>query len=148
MLNNRLKDTKFTIFLKIVSTAIFAWSGFFWAGVSILNFYWSGNPNNYGDKFLFGSIFLLISLIGCWLRFYILQLPLCITGTILYLIPAYDIITVTVNTDNNWSLKFMPVVGMTMISLVFAMLQIWNLISKKIEKQNEFNNRPSKSILD
>lgn len=153
MLNRRLTDTKSTKFLKILSTAIFAWSGFFWAGVTILNFYINMPESSHlAHNFLIGTILLFVSLLLCWFRFYILQLPICAVGTVFFLIASAEMIDTAryqgLEFTPSFELRYMPIIGLAAISLVLAMIQIWNLIAKKIEKSNEFNNSPSKSILD
>ena len=153
MLNRRLTDTKSTKFLKILSTAIFAWSGFFWAGVTILNFYINMPESSHlAQNFLIGTILLFVSLLLCWFRFYVLQLPICAVGTVFFLIASAEMIDTAryqgLEFTPSFELRYMPIIGLAAISLVLAMIQIWNLIAKKIEKNNEFNNSPSKSILD
>lgn len=153
MLNHRLTDTKSTKFLKLVSTAIFAWSGFFWAGVTILNFYINmPNSSHLAQNFLIGTVLLLASLILCWFRFYILQLPICAVGTVFFLIASAEMIDTArfsgLEFKPSFELRYLPIIGMSVISLILAMIQIWDLISKKIEDNNKFNNSPSKSILE
>lgn len=153
MLNRRLTDTKSTKFLKILSTAIFAWSGFFWAGVTILNFYINMPESSHlAQNFLIGAILIFVSLLLCWFRFYILQLPVCAVGTVFFLIASAEMIDTArfqgLEFTPSFELRYMPIIGLAAISLVLSMIQIWNLIAKKIEKNNEFNNSPSKSILD
>lgn len=153
MLNRRLTDTKSTKFLKILSTAIFAWSGFFWAGVTILNFYINMPESSHlAQNFLIGTILIFVSLLLCWFRFYILQLPICAVGTVFFLIASAEMIDTArfqgLEFTPSFELRYMPIIGLAAISLVLSMIQIWNLIAKKIEKNNEFNNSPSKSILD
>ena len=153
MLNRRLTDTKSTKFLKILSTAIFAWSGFFWAGVTILNFYINMPESSHlAQNFLIGTILLFVSLLLCWFRFYILQVPICAVGTVFFLIASAEMIDTArfqgLEFTPSFELRYMPIIGLAAISLVLAMIQIWNLIAKRIEKNNEFNNSPSKSILD
>ena len=57
----RYKDIKFTLFVKIVMASVYAWSCFFWAGVTILNFYINTPEYSYlATGFLTGSIFMTV----------------------------------------------------------------------------------------
>ena len=87
----RPTDKPIHIVAKSAMTAVYLWSGFFWSGVAILNF-WLNDPSDshLSVGFLAGSLILLASLILCWLRLYILQIIPCIAGLAVYLKPARE----------------------------------------------------------
>ena len=61
------KEHKIYLFAKLLMTLIFLWSGFFWSGVTVLNFYINMTFDSHlATLFLIGSILLLVSLILCW----------------------------------------------------------------------------------
>ncbi len=153
MLKYRFVDNGFTIVLKVIATIVYLWSCFFWAGVTILNFYINTPEYSHlSTGFLIGTIFITVSLVLMYLRFYIVQLPLCAAGATVYLVNAGEMIDVAQHTavvfTPSFELRYMPCVAIIIISAALAMLEIWNIISKREKAKNEFYNSPSKSILD
>lgn len=149
----RPEDKKIHTVVKIIMTAIFLWSGFFWSGVSIYNFY-SLNPeySHLSSQFLIGSLVLLLALILCWLRLYILQLIPCVIGLIVFLRPAKEMIDHVLGTGvyfkPTFEQRYLPMIGFGVLSLVLFITRVWTLFSSRLEKREEFNNRPTESILE
>ena len=153
LLDSRYRDNPFTIVLKVIQTLVFAWSCFFWGGVTILNFYINDTENSHlADGFLIGTMLIAVSVILCYMRAYLVQLPFCAVGIVVYLVNAGEMIDVADVTQvvftPSFELRYMPSVAVIIISCALCMLQIWSLIAKREAKKNEFNNSPTKSIFD
>lgn len=140
---------------KSAMTVLFLWSGFFWSGVSIFTFYMLIPQYSYrATGFLIGSLLLLAALVLCYARLYILQLPFAVAGLIPFLKMAGELIDEFVAHPEltyrppSYELRYMPIVAFAIISAGLAMFKIWRLVSKRIDEKNEYNNRPSQSILD
>ena len=64
----RYSDNKLTIGMKILFSLVYAWSCFFWGGVTVINFYWfMPQEAHLASGFLIGDIFITLGLIACWL---------------------------------------------------------------------------------
>ena len=151
--NSRDKEPVIMLIAKSAMIILFLWSGFFWSGVTIINFYMYNTEYSYlATQFLIGSSFLLVSLILCLLRKYILQFVFCVMGLIPYLMGAGEMMGVAETTgvvfNPSFELRHLPILVFVFISLLFAMMKIWQNTTKKIERRNEFDNSPTKSILD
>lgn len=134
-------------------TAIFAWSGLFWSGVTILQFFINNTTYKYlAASFLAGSVILLAGLILAWARFYILQAVACVIGLIVYLNPAREMIDHAAETGvifkPTFEQRYLPMVGFAILSLVLFVIRVWTAVSARIERQEEYNNRPAESILE
>lgn len=132
---------------------LFAWSGFFWSGVSIYNFYKLDPEYAYiATRFLVGSILLLVSLNLCFFRKYILQLPFMLAGLIPFLMSAVEMINVAIETGVEYTpsfeLRYLPIIAYAVISAVIATVKIWQAAVKRSDEKDKFNNSPTKSILD
>lgn len=132
---------------------LFAWSGFFWSGVSIYNFYRLDPEYSYiATRFLIGSVCLLISLNLCFFRKYIVQFPFMAAGLIPFLMASTEMIDVAVKTGVEYTpsfeLRYMPIIAFAILSTALTMAKIWQIIAKRAEEKNQFNNSPTKSILD
>ena len=152
-LKYRYCDNGFTITLKVIVTLIYVWSCFFWAGVTILNFYINSPESSHlATGFLVGSLLMTASLVLMYLRFYILQLPFFFLCAAVYLVHAGEMIDVAHGTSvvftPTFELRYMPVVAIIIISAALAMLEIWHIVSIRSSEKEKFNNSPSKSILD
>ena len=135
----RYKDTKFTLFVKIVMTAVYLWSCFFWAGVTILNFYINTPEYSYlATGFLTGNIFITIGLVLVFLRFHITQFPFFVTGTV-----KSDVVF-----KPSFELRYVPVLALAGFSFVLAVLSIARAVSERKTAEEEYNNRPAQSILE
>lgn len=138
---------------KLFAAVVFLWSCFFWAGVTIINFYFFMPEFSYlATEVLIGSLLITVSMVLMFLRYYIAQLPFCIAGTAVYLTAAAEMIDTAEKSIGvfkpTFGQRYMPVVLILIISLSLAVIQIWSVISKNIEEKNRYNNSPSKSILD
>ncbi len=147
------KEPIIMLVAKSAMIILFAWSGFFWSGVTIINFYAFDPAYSYlATEFLIGSVFFLLSLILCHLKKYILQFVFCAAGLIPYLIAVNEMMDVAEKTGvvfkPSFELRYLPIFIFAFISLIFAMMKIWQNTLKRIEIRNEFDNRPTKSILD
>ncbi|MCD8106671.1 MAG: hypothetical protein LUE20_01745 [Oscillospiraceae bacterium] len=140
----RYDDWAFTIFLKVVATAAFLWSGFFWSGVTILNFYMFNTDESYrATGFLVASIILLVSLILMFLRMYIIQFPLCVVGSIIYLVQAGQLIDVI----ESYTIRYIPELLLFIVSLILFILHMARVISKSLGEKETFNTSPAESII-
>lgn len=149
----RYKDTKFTLAVKIIMTAVYAWSCFFWAGVTILNFYINTPEYSYlATGFLTGSIFITIGLILTFLRFHIAQFPFIVAGTVVFLKNAGEMIDVAIKSEvvfkPSFELRYLPVIAVAGFSFVLAVMSIARAVSERKTVQEEYNNRPTQSILE
>ncbi|GEM_PF-2890459 len=149
----RYKDTKFTLFAKIVMIAVYLWSCFFWAGVTILNFYINTPEYSYlATGFLTGNIFITIGLVLVFLRFHITQFPFFVTGTVIFLKHAGEMIDVAAKSDvvfkPSFELRYVPVLALAGFSFVLAVLSIARAVSERKTAEEEYNNRPAQSILE
>ncbi len=147
------KEPIIMLIAKSAMIILFAWSGFFWSGVTIINFYAFDPEYAYlATQFLIGSSLLLTSLVLCLLRKYILQFAFCVMGLIPYLMAAGDMMDVAETTgvvfNPSFELRYLPILVFVFISLLFAMMKIWQNAARRIELRNEFDNSPAKSILD
>lgn len=149
----RPSDKNIHLAVKVIMTAIFLWSGFFWSGVTMLNFFINNTEYSYlSVQFLAGSLILLLSLLLCWFRFYILQIIPCVIGLIVFLRPAREMIDHAAETGilfkPTFELRYLPIIGFAILSAALLMVRIWELAAAHIERQDEFNNRPTESVLD
>ncbi len=147
------KEPIIMLVAKSAMLILFAWSGFFWSGVTIINFYAFDPANSHlATEFLLGSLLFLLSLILCYFRKYILQFGFCAAGLIPYLMAVNEMMDVAEKTGvvfkPSFELRYLPIFIFAFISLIFAMMKIWQNTLKRIEVRNEFDNRPTKSILD
>lgn len=150
----RPTDKPIHIVAKSAMTAVYLWSGFFWSGVAILNF-WLNDPSDshLSVGFLAGSLILLVSLILCWLRLYILQIIPCIAGLAVYLKPAREMMDraarlTEVTFKPTFEQRYMPIIGFALLSLALFIARIWQIFSARAEKKREFNDLPAESILE
>lgn len=150
----RSQDKVYHTVLKVIMTAAFLWSGFFWSGVTVI---WcfidvTGTHMNLAYEFLTGSAVLLIALVLCWLRLYLIQIIPAIAGIILFLNPAREMIDHAASTGvvfkPTFEQRFMPAAGFAAISLIFFIIKIVEIMGERMAKKEEYNNRPAESILD
>lgn len=149
----RYRDNKFSVLAKILITVIYLWSCFFWAGVTILNFYINTPEYSYlSTGFLSASIIITLGLVLIYLRFYISQFVFCAAGTAVFLRYACEMIDNAAETKvvfkPSFELRYMPVIALVILSFVLAVLSAQRLISERQRRKAEFNNRPSQSILE
>lgn len=152
-MKKRPADAGVQTFAKIVMTLIFLWSGFFWSGVTIYNYYRLNPEYSYlSTEFLIGSSVILAGLILCWLRLYILQLPVTAVGFIVFLAPVREMIEHVKGTGVYFSptfeVRYLPIIGLMILSAALFIGRIWQVFSKRSAEREEYNNRPSESILD
>ncbi len=138
---------------KLLSTAIYLWSGFFWAGITIYNFYFlNKNETHLATMLLIGTLCLLLSLILTWKRVYIVQFPFALVGTVLFCVVAAEMMAVAAATAVSFPVAFgwryLPAMGMGAISLAFFGVKLYKIIDKKKRAEEAFNNSPAKSILE
>lgn len=153
MKNLRYTDNKLTIAAKVLITLIFVWSCFLWSGATIFNFYIRmPEYSHLATGMLTGSILIFISIVLMYFRMYILQLPFCVVGSIFYLNQASEMIDRAIETEivfkPSFELRYLPEIVVLLLSIALAMIHFWSIESKRIAAKNEFNNSPSKSILD
>ncbi|MCD8005472.1 MAG: hypothetical protein LUF29_00640 [Oscillospiraceae bacterium] len=140
----RYDDWAFTIILKIVATAAFLWSGFFWSGVTILNFYMFNTDESYrATGFLVASIFILISIVLMFLRMYIIQLPFCVVGSAIYLVQAGQLI----DKIESYTMRYIPELAILVVSIILFILHLARVISKALDERVRFNTSPTESII-
>lgn len=149
----RYKDTRFTLFVKIIMTAVYAWSCFFWAGVTILNFYINMPEYSYlATGFLTGSIFMTVGLVLLFLRFHISQFPFIVAGTVIFLKNAGEMIDVAVKSEvvfkPSFELRYVPVIAIAGFSFVLVVMSIARIVAERKSAEEEYNNRPAQSILE
>lgn len=149
----RYHDNKLTVTIKVAAAIIYAWSCFFWGGVTIINFYDIKPEYSYlATGFLAGSIVITVGIIMLFFRLYILQLPVIAAGGVIYLKNAGELIDnaarIHVVFKPSFEVRYLPVIVIIIFSVVLAMLQIWRLISIRAAAKEEYNNRPTGSILD
>lgn len=140
-------------FIKILMTLIFLWSGFFWSGVTVYNYYVL-NPEypHLATEFLIGSLILALGLVLCWLRFYIIQFIPTAIGLLVFLIPTREMIEHVKNSGvyftPTFEVRYLPMVGFAILSFVLFIVRIWQIAAKRIQEREEYNNRPTESVLD
>lgn len=138
---------------KILMCAVYAWSGFFWAGVTIYNFYvLTPDYSHLATCFLIGTLFVLAGIILCWMKKYILQFPFICIGVILFMVATGEMIDVAESTavifTPSFELRYLPILAVWLVSLIFFIVKGFILINNKKHIKDEFNNSPAKSILD
>ncbi len=141
------------IVVKLAMTAIFLWSGFFWSGVTVLNFYINDLSNvRLANLFLAGSAILLAALLLCWFRLYIVQMIFTVAGLAVYLIPSAEMVNRAARTGvpfkPTFEQRYLPVIGFAILALVLFIIRIWQLAAARIERRQEFDNRPTESVLE
>lgn len=139
--------------IKWVMTAIFAWSGFLWSGITALQFLINSTDHrNLAIGFLIGSLILLLCLILCRLRLYILQFIPAIVGLTVFLIPAREMIDHAADTGvifkPSFEVRYMPMIGLVILSFVLFIMRIALIFFERSQKREEYNNLPSESVLD
>ncbi|MCD7805374.1 MAG: hypothetical protein LUH03_09610 [Oscillospiraceae bacterium] len=140
----RYDDWAFTIFLKIVALVAFLWSGFFWSGVTIINFYQFNTAESYrATGFLIASILLLISIILMFLRMYIIQFPICVVGSVIYLVQAGQLIDVI----ESYTTRYIFEIVILIASIILFMLHLARVISKSMAESEKINTAPAESII-
>lgn len=149
----RPEDSKLQIIIKCLMTAVFAWSGFFWSGITVLNFFLINQEHkNLATGFLASSLILLLCLVLCWLRLYIAQFIPCVVGLIAYLIPAREMIDHAAETGvlfkPTFEQRYLPIIAFALLGLVLFALRVMALVSEKMKRDDEYNNRPAESILE
>ncbi len=153
---NKLKrtaDKTPQIIIKCLMTAVFLWSGFFWSGVTILQFFINNTEHrNLAIEFSVSSALLLICLILCWLRFYILQFIPGMIGFIAFLNPVKEMMDHVADTGvifkPTFEQRYLPMIAFAIFSLALLLIRILGIISEKAKREEEFNNRPTESIFD
>lgn len=149
------KENPLVILAKIFATVVYAWSGFFWAGATAYNFYFlTKEPDYYHLATLFtvGSLLVLVGIILCWKKRYVLQFPFVSVGTVLFLIAAGEMIdsaerTAVVFTPTfEW--RYLPILAAWLVSLIFFAVNTYTVLSSRKQVKDDFNNSPAKSILD
>lgn len=138
---------------KLLSTAVYLWSGFFWAGITIYNFYFlNKNETHLATMLLIGTLCLLVSLILTWKRVYIVQLPFALVGTVLFCVVASEMMAVAeataVTFPVSFGYRYLPALGFGAIALAFFAVKLYKIIEKKKKAEDAFNNSPAKSILE
>lgn len=146
-------DSKAQIAVKVIMTLIFAWSGLFWSGVTVLQFYINDPLNSHlATGFLVGSLLLLLGLVLCWFRLYMIQFPVCVAGFIVYLMPTREMIDHVAGSGvifrPTFEQRYLPMAGLMILSFALLTVRVWKIFSSKAKKKEEFNNSPSESILD
>lgn len=149
----RPEDKPIHIVLKVAMTVIFLWSGFFWSGVTVLQFFINNQEHrNLAIEFFTASVILFFGLLLSWLRLYIVQFIPSIIGFIAFLNPAREMIDHAAETGvifkPSFELRYLPVIGFAILSLVLLILRVGSIVSEKSRVTEEYNNRPSESILD
>lgn len=149
----RYPDGKLTVSAKILFTVIYAWSCFLWGGATIYNFFFLKPEYSHLAKgFLAGVLVMTVGIIMVYYRLFILQLPFFAVGGGIYLRYAGEMIDnaerINVVYKIPFSIRYLPVIAMLVLSVIIAIVQIWRLISIRITEKEEYNNRQSKSILD
>ena len=149
----RAADKTPQIIIKCLMTAVFLWSGFFWSGVTILQFFINNTEHrNLAIEFSVSSALLLICLILCWLRFYILQFIPGMIGFIAFLNPVKEMMDHVADTGvifkPTFEQRYLPMIAFAIFSLALLLIRILGIISEKAKREEEFNNRPTESIFD
>lgn len=149
----RYPGNKLTVVVKFFFTVIYAWSCFFFGGITIINFFfYKPEYSHLASGFLIGCTFITIGFIMVYFRLFILQLPFIAVGGAIYLVNAGELIDNAARMKAvfkpSFELRHLPVIAMITLSVIIAIIQIWRLISLKSAEKEEYNNRPSGSILD
>lgn len=149
----RQKDAAVQTFAKVLMSLIYLWSGFFWSGVTIYNYYKLSPEYSYlSTKFLIGSLILVLALILCWLRFYIIQIIPSIAGFLVFLSPVREMIEHVSDSGvyftPTFEVRYLPIIGFVILSFALFVGRIWIIAAKRAAEREEFNNRPSESVLE
>ncbi len=140
----RYDDWAFTIFLKIVALLAFLWSGFFWSGATILNFYMFNTDESYrATGFLTASILLLVSIVLMFLRMYIVQFPICVVGSAIYLVQAGQLIAAI----ESYTMRYIFEIVILIVSIILFALHLARVVSKSLDEKGRFNTSPAESII-
>lgn len=142
--------------VKVIMSAIWLWSGFFWCGITMLFFLMersdAADSSSIALKMFAGSAVLLIALILCWLRLYIIQTVPTVAGLILYLIPVREMMNHVANSGvvfkPSFEIRYLPTVAFAVLALCLLIVRLWGMHSERAEKREKFNSSPSESILD
>ncbi len=138
---------------KLLMLAVYLWSGFFWGGATIYNFYFlTKTETHLATMLLIGSSCLLLSLILSFAKKYIFQMPFALAGTVLYCVVAAEMMAVAKKTAVVFTVAFeyryLPAILFGVLSLALFGYKAYTLIMAKKNAQEEYDNLPSKSILD
>lgn len=155
MNNLKYTDNLLTKLIKLVITIVFAWSCVFWSSVTVIYYYAlsdDSTQSHFATGFLIGTVLILISLILIYNRLYIVQLPFCLAGSIIYLNTASKMIDLAIEHKSIYQppleIRYLPEIAFLLLSIVLAMIHFASIQSRKITERNKFDNSPSKSILD
>lgn len=153
---NRPADKHIHTFVKIIMSAIWLWSGFFWCGITALYFLLerteAADSSAIAIKMLCGSAILLVSLILCWLRLYIIQIVPAVVGLIVFLIPVREMMNHVAASGAvftpGFEVRYLPTAAFGILSLCLLIVRLWDIHAAKAALIEEYNSSPAASILD
>ena len=148
----RPQDKAAHIAAKIVMTLTFLWSGFFYSVIPVITYINNEELSHISYRLMTAFPFLLVGLILCWLRLYIPQFPFCAVGLVIFIGPVTELIDLASKKDvifkPSFELRYMPIIAFGIISLVLFLTRLWQIISARVERRREYDNRPTESILE
>lgn len=149
----RQNDNAAAIIAKVLMSAVYLWSGFFWSGVTVYNFAVLNTEYSYlAKEFVVGSALLLAALLLCWFRLYIIQFAPAVAGIIVFLIPAREMIQHVEGTGvyfkPSFEARYLPIIVFGVLSAALLIGRIWNIFSTHAEARERFNDQPTESVLD
>lgn len=158
----RKSESGIYILLKIMLLIPFLYSGFFWGLIASINLINGKTHKADARLMLIGIGLAFIGVLLCFFRKYIIQFVFSLAGTICYMISTNNIITRTVEGENEGSIvnadgveflskrleqRHMPFV---FFGVIAAIILVWRLIPifvKIHDKREEERNAPTESIL-
>lgn len=159
------KESKFLIIWKILMTAPFFYSVFFYGGVTVsgifLKYMQPTPPQKIAWEMIIGGSIILLGIVFTFLKKYILSFILILSGNISFLVGCdYIVSTIKKNLENKavdsaylnmdklYMQHYYPVLITLGISFILLILYIIRVIKKKKIIQEEKDNAPVKSIID
>ncbi|MCD8094703.1 MAG: hypothetical protein LUE12_01035 [Ruminococcus sp.] len=153
----------FIVLFIIIMTAAFCYSGFFYGGVTMV-----GSFGGYAELIArktaalmgIGDVIMLVGIVLCMCKKYILQAPFCLIGAAVYMYSAYKIVsdiqqrmeTVYLgedleDMDIQYMLYYYPILLVALFSLVLLGIAIVRIIRRKRKEKIERDNAPVESIV-
>lgn len=149
-------DKPIHTFTKVIMTAIWLWSCFFWCGITMLYFLLEradvADSRAIAVKMFAGSVILLAALILSWLRLYIIQIVPSVAGLIVFLNPVREMMDHVANTGAvfkpGFEVRYLPTAAFAILSLCLLIVRLWGIHTAKAARLEEYNSSPAASILD
>ena len=151
--------------LKLLMLIPLAYSGIFYCAVTVAGVatgYMSDTPKWVGAVMGTGSLVIIAGVLFSFFKKYIISFAVNLAGTVCYMKGAVHIINRIserlenysganpdlMNMDKDYMLYYYPIMIITLLSFILAVITVVNRIKKKKRLQLERDNAPVKSIVD